>query len=140
MNKHILLAVTLMLLLFSGTAEARRKRAKMHLFSTKRKMESAAITIKSSKAFIVGSNIYVLYVDGRHFDTYEEDISDPYKHRLTFYVPMSDYNQLKKNSRMFLTYGYVYEDKVSEEQMMEVCKANRVRCWALGRFRKKRLG
>jgi hypothetical protein len=139
MNKHILLVGVLVVLLFASTNVEAAKRAKMHLHSAKRKGDSAAIAITSDRPFIVGSNIYMLYIGTRHFDQSKEDASDPNKPRLVFYIPVSEYNKLKKGSSMYLTYGNVYEDDIKEEAMKDICRQNPARCWSLGKSGKRTL-
>jgi hypothetical protein len=145
MKKHILLAVTLILLLLASTAEARkavneeRKNAKMYVCGTRRKEVSAVIRINTDRPFIVGRSIYVLYIGNRHFDQSEEDLNYPLGHSRRFYIPVSEYNKLEKGAKMHLTYGYIYEDNIKEDAIKELCEQNHIKCWSLGKFHKKRL-
>ncbi|MES2701591.1 MAG: hypothetical protein V4649_03080 [Bacteroidota bacterium] len=136
MKNYLLLLLTAVALFARPTESVAKNRIKMKVHNVDKKEKNVVVTVNCSTDFYVGSDVYVLYIGSRFFDLSEQDISNPYKHRIKFFVPLADYNKLKDRTPMFLTYGYLDDENRKEEKIAALCKQNNRKYWSLGRLNK----
>jgi hypothetical protein len=138
MNKRILALLAIIMLCMGAEHATARKKIKMKLHEQAREEQKVKIVVNSSKDLFIGNKIYVLYVGNRHFDQADEDLSNPEKHRIVFYVPVSDYERLNDGARMFISYGWMNPEDTKENTMRDLCKRNNRKCWSVGKFNKRK--
>lgn len=66
------------------------------------------LSIKTTEEFVVGSNRYILHIGGKHFLINQHP--DGRLDEIIFSIPLADYEQLISGSKIFLVYGYYYEN------------------------------
>ena len=87
-------------------------------------------TVKSSKPFIYGNNKYYLHVGDKVYTRCQQSKEDGQR-ILSFYIPLSDYNDLPDNAAVYLTYGHVSR---TDTDLDIFAKDDGVPCWSLGGF------
>ena len=98
--------------------------------------ETVRVSIKTSESFNVGANRYVLHIGGRHFlmnEHPEGSLSE-----IVFFVPLSDYETLKDQSRIILVYGF-YHDNTLKDGEGDQSSDFLGKHWSLGKFTKQTL-
>ena len=130
-NITALLFSLVFLLPFSNKAVAQEK-ARIKIAHVKQKAETILFTLSASKPFIFGSNKYYLHIGDKDF-TRNEQSKNNGKGRMTFFIPVDDFNKFPVGDEIYLTYGKLSGDGMSMEAMS---KENFVQCWSLGKFSK----
>ncbi len=129
--------IILLTLGFLGNVSAQEKQ-KANISSIKWVNDQVELTILSPKSFYVGANIFVLYIDNIKIDR-NKQYNIGKKGALVFYIPKSQFDQIKDQSTVWMTYGEYLESDFSNQLLTQFAKENPYNTWNLGVLKKSKL-
>lgn len=120
--------------IFAGNATAQEKqKVKIGVMRQSRNVVNVSVT--SPRPFYMGGNKFILHIDGKEFDLYDQLDQDG-KGDLRFHIPAAEFKTLKDASKVYLSYGELAEEP---ENIENLCAQNFCPCWSLGKLNKKLL-
>jgi hypothetical protein len=132
--KKISILFSLLVALFFSVNIMAQEKAKTGVASVKQKGETVRFSLVSSKPFIFANNRYVLYLGEKAFYK-NEQWEKKGKGYLTYFIPASEFKQVKEGAKMYLSYGDI---DVTASDIEDYAKESR-KCWSLGNFNKNLL-
>ena len=138
MKNKILYSLLAICFLLFISANAQEK-VKTAITSIKLKDKTVELTVVSAKPFIVGGNMYLLYIGDKKFQLSRQSKKDG-KGILTFLIPYNDFTQAKEGANIWMFYGdYILSDGNAAPDFDALLKENPRTCWSLGKLKKKSL-
>ncbi|MFT5821615.1 MAG: hypothetical protein ACI8ZM_002869 [Crocinitomix sp.] len=117
--------------LISATFGQSENAVAMSSYSLDADQENVRISIKTSESFIVGANRYVLHIGSKHF--LRNVHPDGSLSEIVFLVPLTDYENLVKQSSIVLVYGF-YHDNILQDGESGQTTGFIGKHWNLGKF------
>ena len=134
MNKLITLVLCLFLTFSFSTNSHAQDKNKTKIGYLKHKGKDVLFNITGSKPFIFGGNTYVLHIGSNEFTIYQQT-KVKNTGSLTFTIYEADFQTLRDDDNIYLTYGNLS----GEEDLEDLSKEQYSPCWSLGKFSKKLL-
>jgi hypothetical protein len=131
------ISFALILILIVNTTNAQEKQ-KAKVFEIKKNGQTIELTISSPKAFYIGSNAHILYINQYKIELNKQHNFGK-KGFITFYITEAIFNLIKDKSSIWMTYGEIVEPDATNQQFETLLVENPFNCWSVGILNKKKL-
>lgn len=133
--RKIIIFFTLFITFFIAAPCFAQQKAEIKIGTVKQNGKHVDLTLTSARKFIIGGNYYILYIGDKEFSKTTQAYYKG-KGSLTFFIPATEYSNLKEGADMYLTYGRVFKN--ASQERSEIAKESS-KCWPLGTFSKQLL-
>ncbi len=138
MKNKIIFSLLFVCFLCFAAANAQEK-VKTVISYLKLNNKTVELTVVSTKPFIVGGNMYILYLGNKQIRLSRQSKKDG-KGIITFLIPLDDFKQAKDGVDIWMVYGdYILDEGNTAIDFAALYKENPLTCWPLGKLKKKSL-